>query len=249
MDRARRLASISCVAAAALVGAWALVTWLWQDPFTALYTEYEQHQLTATLHHEFATYRPAPPRSPAADARQTEAEIIAGDARRFRLRSHRGQPIGRIIVPRMGLNMVFLNGADEGTLEKGPGRYLGSAMPGEGKLVYIAGHRTTYLAPFSDIDQMRKGDRITLELPYATFVYQVTGYRIVPADDLAVLRSAGHEVLELQACHPRFSATRRYIVYALPVRVLPRDGRAYSPTGLRPFRALAKGPSSVRTMR
>lgn len=242
MTRARRLAGIFCVAAAALLGAWTLVTFLWQEPFTALYTEYEQHQLTATLHREFAAYHLPKPPARAGTVVEPEAERIAMDARRFQLRLHRGQPLGRIIVPRMGLNMVFLNGTDEKTLEKGPGRYLGSAFPGEGRLVYIAGHRTTYLAPFSDIDQMRKGDRITLELPYATFVYRVTGSRIVPADDLAVLRSPGHELLELQACHPRFSATHRYIVYALPVRVIPRDGPSYSPAV--PPRALASVPGS-----
>ena len=233
MTRARRLAGISCVAAAALLGTWALMTWLWQEPFTALYTEYEQHQLTATLHREFAAYPLSQPKVRAGAAVETETERVAMEARRFRLRSHRGQALGRIIVPRMGLNMVFLNGSDDKTLQSGPGRYLGSAFPGEGQLVYIAGHRTTYLAPFSDIDQMRKGDRVTLELPYATFVYRVTGSRIVPADDLAVLRSSGHELLELQACHPRFSASHRWIVYALPVRVIPRGGRAYSPSGSR----------------
>lgn len=220
------------------------MTWLWQEPFTALYTEYEQHQLTATLHREFAAYRPAPPSTRAGTVGETEAQRIATRARKFRLGSHRGQPLGRIIVPRMGLNMVFLDGTDERTLEKGPARYLGSALPGEGQLVYIAGHRTTYLAPFSNIERLRKGDRITLELPYATFVYKVTGSRIVPADDLAVLRSPGHELLELQACHPRFSATHRYIVYALPIRVVPRGGRAYSP-GLRSL-ARSAGPAGPR---
>ena len=249
MTRARRLAGIFCVTAAALLGAWVLVTWLWQDPVTALYTEYEQHQLTATLHGEFAAYRPVHRTARRGSLVQAEGARVAADARRFGLHIRRGQPLGRIIVPRMGLNMVFLDGADETTLEKGPGRYLGSALPGEGQLVYIAGHRTTYLAPFSDIDQMRKGDRITLELPYATFVYRVTGSRIVPADDLAVLRSPGHELLELQACHPRFSATHRYIVYALPVRVFPRGGRAYSPESSPTSRALASVPNSVRTTR
>ena len=61
-----------------------------------------------------------------------------------------------------------------------------------------------------------------------TFVYRVSGYRIVPAGDLNVLRSHGHEVLELQACHPRFFATHRFIAYALPVKVIPRGGRPYS---------------------
>jgi sortase (surface protein transpeptidase) len=68
---------------------------------------------------------------------------------------------------------------------------------------------------------------VTIEVPYATFVYSVTGYRVVPANDLAVLRSPHHELLELQACHPRFFATHRYIVYARLVRVEPRGGTPY----------------------
>ena len=131
-------------------------------------------------------------------------------------------------MPRLGLNMVFVDGTDEDSLRKGPGRDLRSFMPGEGRLVYIAGHRTTFLAPFSHIERLKKGDSVRLQMPYATFVYRISGHRIVRADDLSVLRSPRHELLELQACHPRFFASHRYVAYALPVRVLPRDGPAYS---------------------
>ena len=113
----------------------------------------------------------------------------------------------------------MVKGTDSGSLKKGPGLDGRTAMPGEGQLVYIAGHRTTYLAPFSHIDRLVKGDVIRLQTPYARFEYAVTGHRIVKADNLSVLRSPGHEVLALQACHPRFFATERYIVYALPRRV------------------------------
>jgi LPXTG-site transpeptidase (sortase) family protein len=66
-------------------------------------------------------------------------------------------------------------------------------------------------------------------MPYATFVYRVTGHVVVGAHDLAVLQSRGREVLALQACHPRFFATHRYIVWAEPVRVVPPDGHAFRP--------------------
>ena len=72
------------------------------------------------------------------------------------------------------------------------------------------------------------GDSVRLEMRYATFVYRISGHRIVRADNLSVLRSPRHELLELQACHPRFFASHRYIAYALPVRVRPRDGLAYA---------------------
>ena len=100
-------------------------------------------------------------------------------------------------------------------------------MPGEGQLVYIAGHRTTYLAPFAHIERLRSGDPVTLDVPYGTFRYRVFKHEVVDANDLAVLRSHGREVVELQACHPRFFATHRYIVYARLVTVAPRDGKPY----------------------
>jgi sortase A len=139
---------------------------------------------------------------------------IAREAAAFRRQTHDGEAIGRIVIGRIGLNMLFVDGTDEETLKKGPGRYLGDFMPGENRLVYIAGHRTTYLAPFSHIDDIKNGDYIRLEMPYGTFVYRAVKHEIVPATDLAVLRSPNHELLRLQACHPRFFATHRYIVDA-----------------------------------
>ena len=126
----------------------------------------------------------------------------------------------------MGINMILVNGTDHDSLMKGPGRDLRTFMPGQGELVYIAGHRTTYLAPFSHIDSLRNGDRVKISLPYGTFVYSVTGHRVVTADDLSVLKTHHHEELELQACHPRFFATHRYIAYAKLVSVQMRGASA-----------------------
>jgi sortase A len=111
-------------------------------------------------------------------------------------------------------------------------------MPGEGQLVYIAGHRTTYLAPFAHIERLKPGDPVTLDVPYGTFTYRVLKHRIVLANDLSVLRSHGHEVVELQACHPRFFASHRYIAYARLSRVSPRGAPAFRP----PTATLAAAP-------
>jgi sortase A len=222
------------IVAGILVSAWAIVVWRWQDPVTGLYARYEQHQLTGDLKREFAAAKPlkhaASAATSAAAALAAERRQVAKAAAAFRNRVEPGQAIGWITVPRIGLHMVVVNGTDHETLKKGPGRDERTFMPGQDRLVYIAGHRTTYLAPFSHIDSLRKGDRITLQMPYATFVYQVTGSRIVTADDLSVLRSRGHEEVELQACHPRFFATHRFIVFAKPIRVEPRGGAPYVPT-------------------
>src|SRR5207249_10152540 len=207
--------------------AWAVVVWRWQDPFTALYTKIQQLRLAAQYDHLVAGYEAPRLQSAALAAVRL---TIAQEARRYRLATHQGQAIGRIDVPRLKLNMVLVDGTDHGSLEKGPGRELRSYMPGEGRLVYIAGHRTTFLAPFSHIERLRRGDSVVLRMPYATFVYRITRHRIVAADDLSVLRSPRHELVELQACHPRFFASHRYIAYARLLRVEPRGAKPYELT-------------------
>jgi sortase A len=229
MRRWVRLFGTVLVVLGVLTLVWAAVVWQWQDPFTALYTTWRQHQLTSQYDKRAEAFNAAPiPKTSVAAERRS----IAREAMRYRLESKRGQAIGRIRVPRMGVNMIVVNGTDHETLKKGPGRDLESFMPGENRLVYIAGHRTTYLAPFSHIDRLKAGDRITIEVPYATFIYAVTHHRIVKATDLSVLRSPRHELLELQACHPRFFATHRYIAYARLTRVEPRGAAPYDVTAV-----------------
>jgi len=207
--------------------AWTLTVWLWQDPFTAWYAQRQQHHLA--VRYERAVKRYTPPPAPKGVTPAQEQRLIVAAARRYRADVHQGDPIGRIRVPELGLNMVLVDGTDHDSLTKGPGLDRRTFMPGQHQLVYIAGHRTTYLAPFAHIDRLKPGDRVTLELPYATFVYRVIGHKIVPATDLSQLESHGREVVALQACHPRFFATHRYIAYAVPVLVIPRKGPHYKP--------------------
>ena len=226
--RALRITGTALAVAGALMLIWVVIVWRWQDPFTALYTHWKQHQLAASYDRRFAAYAPSP-KLHAEATLAAQMRVVAQEARRYRLASKRGQAIGRIVVPRLGLNMVLVNGTDDSTLKKGPGRDLRTYMPGEGQLIYVAGHRTTYLAPFAHIDVLRPGDLVTLEVPYGKFRYRIFRHRIVPSDDLAVLRSHGREVVALQACHPRFFATNRYIAYGRLRRVEPRGGRPFKP--------------------
>jgi len=205
---------------------WSLLVWQWQDPFTALYTKWKQHQLASQYEKRTQSFEP----SISGVTVAAERESIAREAKRYRTSSTRGEVIGRLRVPRMGVNMLLVNGTDHDTLKKGPERDNRTFMPGENRLVYIAGHRTTYLAPFSHIDRLRSGDRVTIEVPYGTFIYAVTRHRIVKSTDLSVLRSPRHELVELQACHPRFFASHRYIAYARLLRVEPRGAKPYELT-------------------
>lgn len=240
MRRLVRLTGTLMVLAGVGTLAWALVVWRWEDPFTAVYTHFKQRELATAYAKRFEAFQP-PARTTVSLA--AERRAVAREARRYRLASHRGDALGRLRIPRLALNLILVDGTDHDSLKRGPGRYAGERqdltgvtgtppkdfMPGEGQLVYVAGHRTTYLAPFSHIDRLRAGDPVTVELPYATFEYRIARTRIVRASDLAMLKSDGREVLVLQACHPRFFSSHRYLAYARPVRIIPRGGTPFTP--------------------
>lgn len=198
--------------------AWTATVYLWKDPFTTAYTAYEQRRLESNLDREFGAWTPAPtPVSRPATPEPPPRDDLSREAKRFRLAVQEGDAIARLRVPRLGLNLVVVNGTSSGDLRRGPGRHEETFMPGERELVYVAGHRTTYGAPFSNIDRLKPGDTVTVELPYGSVEYHVTRQRIVDANDLSVLESHGREELVLQACHPRFFSSQRLLVYAKPV--------------------------------
>jgi sortase A len=221
----RHISTLIIVAGLGLL-AWTGTVYVWKDPFTTLYTAYEQRRLDDSLDEAFDEWRPA------ATVRHQEARPtkeftakpvnVPREARAYRLDIEDGDAVARLQIPRLDLDVVVVNGTEVGDLRRGPGRHLDSKMPGEGQLVYIAGHRTTFGAPFSHIDKLERGDRVRMELPYATVVYGVTESRIVDQYELSVLKSRGREELILQACHPRFFSSERYLVYARPVQVLPK---------------------------
>jgi len=227
MRKFARIAGTVMIVAGVGALAWAFTVWKWEDPFTATLNHFDQRQLAQSFDRQLEEGRPAGETGSAVDVRST----LRRDAVAWRQKLKRGDPVARLRIPRLGLKTIVVNGTDHDSLKRGPGRYLGSAMPGEGRLVYIAGHRTTYGAPFSGIDKLRKGDRVFLQLPYGTFEYAITGHRIVLATDTSVLESKGHEELELQACHPRFFATHRYIAYAKLIGVLAEPEVAHTLAG------------------
>jgi sortase A len=227
MRKLARILGTLLIVAGALTLTWVIVVWQWQDPFTALYTHIEQTRLSHRYERRVESFHFRAP-APHADLASVEREVAAVAAT-YRRSLHEGDPVGRLRIGRIGLDMVVVQGTDDSTLEKGPGHYIGTWLPGQGHLIYIAGHRTTFLAPFAYINNIRVGDYVTFSVPYGTFTYRVTRHYIVPSDQLSVLRDHGREVLRLQACHPRFFATHRYIVDATLISVTPRGGRPYTP--------------------
>ena len=96
-------------------------------------------------------------------------------------------------------------------------------MPGT---VGIAGHRTTYLAPFNKLDKLHVGDEVLTDMPYAQVIYRVEETRIVPPTALWVTRRIGHNRIVLTACHPKFSAAKRIVVFARQVAAVERGASA-----------------------
>jgi sortase A len=211
MRRTLRLLGSLSIVAGLLLGTWAAVVYFWQDPFTAWYTRHEQNKLAIAYERQARQFAA----SPATVSRGVYPTAkVTRLARAYGRSLHVGGPVGRLQIKRIGLNMVVVQGTDHESLKKGPGHYEPSALPGGGQLIYIAGHRTTYLAPFSHIDDIRDGDFIVFQVPYGTFTYRAYHHYVVPSTALSVLETHGREILRLQACHPRFFATHRYLVDA-----------------------------------
>jgi sortase A len=143
----------------------------------------------------------------------------------YRSGLQRGDAIGSIVVPRLGLRTVLVEGTSPADLARGPGHYPITALPGLGGTVAIAGHRTTYLQPFRHIDDLQPGDRITVRMPYGTFGYAVSGRRIVDDRDWSILRRRSYEQLVLTACHPLHSASHRFVVFARLESTTPAGSR------------------------
>jgi sortase A len=207
----RRAVAAVLMVAGALALADATLTLASQEPLSALAAHRAQPRLRA----ELRALRVAMPAPTAAQRRAT----LSASARALRARTRAGDAVARLRVPRIGLDAVVVRGTRPDDLERAPGLLDASALPGRRGTALIAGHRTTYGAPFRHVDRLRRGDRITVEMPYGTVRYAVEGTRIVGAGDLGALRTVGHPRLVLSACHPLFSAARRILVYAAQIGV------------------------------
>jgi sortase A len=228
----RALSSVLIVSGSLLIFD-AGLTVVWQEPVSLVYAHFNQEALAGEL-------------VDAADLTElqlstlnrldSERRRITFLARALRRRAKPGQPIGRIRSARMGINFVVVQGTDGDSLRKGPGHYPDTTFPGLRGTVAIAGHRTTYAAPFRRLNLMRKGDRILVDMPYARFVYRVELRRIVDPDAYEyVTHRVGYNRLALTACHPLYSAAQRIVVFARLVSVQAR-GLARVASSLAPGR-------------
>jgi sortase A len=190
----RFVASVLIVSGVLLI-ADAVATLLWEEPVSAIVAERQQSKL------EEAFVEPPP--------RVLRKKPLPGDA------------IGRLGIPAIGVKDYVVEGTDTANLRKGPGHYPKTPLPGERGTAAVAGHRTTYGAPFRDIDKLKRGHVIRFDLPWGRYVYRVERTKIVDDSDFSVLRKVRHDRLVLTACHPLYSAAQRVVVFARVVRREP----------------------------
>jgi sortase A len=143
-----------------------------------------------------------------------------------------GEAFAIMRIPRLGAGYArpVLQGTDHDTLTKGIAHYSGTALPGQLGNFAVAGHRTTYGRPFSDVDLLKKGDVVVVETKASYFVYAVQRHVIVTPDRVEVIAPVPQKPgarprqawMTMTACHPRFSASQRYVVFAKLVKRIPR---------------------------
>ncbi|MDQ6836388.1 MAG: class E sortase [Actinomycetota bacterium] len=188
-------------------------TLVWHEPVTAAIAVIMRGQVDQ----QYLSYRTAPlsvvDRAALAGLR-SGAQRIEYLARREQHQIRTGDAIGHIDIPRIGASYTVVQGTDTVSLQKGPGHYPGTAFPGLGQTVAIAGHRTTYLAPFKRLNDLHHGNRIVLRMPYGRFTYLVQYQRIVRPSAVWVTHNVGYDRLVLSACHPLYSAAQRIIIFA-----------------------------------
>ena len=213
MSRVARILSTVLITAGLVVMLDVGLTLAYKEPVSSIYGQLKQDAAENQLSDLESRYPTAADLAAIRGVRGVEGKA-AVLAHRFGETTKTGEAIGRIIAPGMGANAVVVQGTDTASLQKGPGHYPDTPFPGEGGTIGIAGHRTTYLAPFRHIDSMERGDTVTLEMPYGTFRYRVEKTQIVDDSAVGIVKRVGYERLVLTACHPLYSAAQRFAVFA-----------------------------------
>lgn len=175
---------------------------------TTFWTNRAQSRLRDEFRQKVAAPAPASPPAPGATTPSTT--LPPPDAA---LAPPEGGALARVLIPSIGVDAIVVEGVDPGDLRAGPGHYPGSPLPGQDGNFVLSGHRTTYGAPFHNLDKLLPGAEVIVQSPAGEFVYQVQWVRVVAPEAVEVVRStAGVKEITLTTCHPKFSASQRLVV-------------------------------------
>ena len=193
--------------------------------WSGAYTQVQQQRLSRAFDSQSATFaQTLAAQRPSKDYRPPPALQLQRAAQLFASSLKQGDPVARLAIPRIGVDVVVTQGvtgngaldtwSDHDQLRNSPVHYGTTPLPGLGQPFAIAGHRTTYGAPFLKLDSLRPGDEIKVETAYADFVYAVSKTTIVDPGDDSVLLDRGYDLV-LTTCTPLYSSSQRLIVWAM----------------------------------
>jgi sortase A len=229
--RASVIASTALITAGLVVLLDVGMTLAWSEPVSTLHGWLAQREaaqqleeVTERFEERLAAQPPTPTRGSTPEDEKLDPAEVSRLADLFEDDVENGDAIGRIMIPAIDLNIVLVQGTSTADLQKGPGHYPETVLPGQRGTVAFAGHRTNYLAPFRHLDELGPGDEVTIEMPYATFIYRFEKQLIVDPTRVGVVRDVDHNRLVLTACHPLYSAAQRIVVFARQVDVDPPGG-------------------------
>ena len=179
-------------------------------------TGLEQSRAQDRLRDEFATLiAPATTASGSATTSGDAAEGSATTTPPVDTPPRPNSALALLEIPSASVADIVVSGATVSALRHGPGHIAGTALPGAPGNSAIAGHRTTYGAPFADLDDLKVGDDVRVTTRAGRFTYEVTDVKIVEPDQTEVLRpQQGRTLLTLITCHPRWSTAKRLVVVA-----------------------------------
>jgi sortase A len=202
---------------------------------TGVFTARAQHDLEKQFNAELhdnptveSTTSTAAPRPTTTGATTTTTQPASTAPRRLQV-VNEGDPVGRIRIPRISLDLIFVQGTARDDLSKGPGHYPATPMPGQVGNTAIAGHRTTHGKPFYRLNELGKGDDIIIDTTYGHYRYRVFEQLIVKPNDISVVGPTKDAELTLTTCNPRFSARERMVVHARLVVKQSTPARATVP--------------------
>jgi sortase A len=197
-----RLRSVLSALGAVLTGAGVLILLFvaYQLWGTGLYTSRQQDRLRSEFNQKLKDIEAAPTTSTTIDPSRLPPPPPTGDT------------VAHIKIPKIGLDELVVQGVGLADLRNGPGHYPESPLPGEQGNAAIAGHRTTYGAPFNRLGELVDGDEILVTTLKGSFTYTVGRIHVVKPNQVEVLNQTPTPTLTLTTCHPKYSAKERLIV-------------------------------------
>jgi sortase A len=179
---------------------------------TSIVTKHRQHDLQADFTKELA--------QPASLDPAFTGHLAVG------VRRSSVNALARLIIPKINVNVIVVEGVTLDRLSYGPGHYPQTKKFGEKGVAAVAGHRTGWSAPFFNLDKLVRGDDVIVETTRATYTYRVTGTTVVTPDHSEVLngnpKSHAEQQLVLTTCTPKFTAKNRLIVFTDLVKTVAR---------------------------